>query len=254
MRNHPPLIWELPPDELGGASGARAFYVYTIGKHNTAEYPYTVANEKIASELGRVIGLRIPEVLLYRDTGEWLAFSHFIPRTESGETIPEGTAAEIAAFFESNPSELHGMICFDLFVCNNDRKTDNLVVGDDQKVWLIDHANSLFYRPEGEIKSGISRLESVENKLTAMLDKPHRFVEALKSWEHVDTWCDRISQIPSYFTQSIIENLPAGILSKEERTVLFGFLERRKNEMGAIIQENQSLFPALRHRGGEENG
>ncbi|HMH43866.1 MAG TPA: hypothetical protein VK557_10315 [Pyrinomonadaceae bacterium] len=252
LRNHP-LIQELPPDELGGASGARAFYVYTVGKRNTPEYPYSVANEKVASELGRVIGLRIPEVLLYRDTGEWLAFSHFIARTESGETVPEGTAAEIAGFFERNPLELHGMICFDLFVCNNDRKTDNLLVGDDQKVWLIDHANSLFYRPAGEIRPGIARLTSVENDLKAMFDKPHRFIGALNSWEHIDTWCERFSQIPSYFIQSIIENLPEGILTETERAFLFEFLERRKNRMGAIIQENQRLFPALRHRGGEED-
>jgi hypothetical protein len=238
---------------FGSCACCSSFSVLTVWKGNTAEYPYCVANEKMASELGRVIGLRIPEVLLYRDTGEWLAFSHFIARTESGETVPEGTAAEIAAFFESNPSELHGMICFDLFVCPNDRKTDNLVVGDNRKVWLIDHANSLFYRPAGEIKAGIPRLTSVENELTAMLDKPHRFMEALSSWEHIDTWCERISQIPSYFTQSIIENLPAGILSESERAFLFEFLERRKNRMGAIIQENQSLFPALRHRGGEED-
>lgn len=251
MKNRPPLIWELPPDELAGASGARAFYVLTVGKGNTDEYPYCVANEKIASELGRVIGLRIPEVLLYRDAGEWLAFSHFIRQTESGETVPEGTAAEIAAFFERSPEQLHGMICFDLFLCNNDRKTDNLVIGEDKKVWFIDHANALFYRPTGGIPAGIPRLRSVRSELRAMFDKPHRFMEAMSSWEHINTWCERISRIPSHFTQSVIENLPEGILSEEERGFLFEFLEERKNGMRAIIEGNQSLFPLLRNRGGE---
>jgi hypothetical protein len=134
-----PIAVELPSDELGGASGARLFHVLAIGKRNTPEYPYTVADEKIAAELGRAIGLRIPEILLYRFGGEWLAFSHYVGRTESEETTPPGTSQQIAAFFEQNPSELHGMICFDLFVCNNDRKTDNLIVGEDDKVWLIDH-------------------------------------------------------------------------------------------------------------------
>lgn len=251
MRNLPPLIWELPPDELGGASGARAFYVLTVGKGNTPEYPYSVANEKIASELGRVIGLRIPEVLLYRDKGEWLAFSHFIRRTESGETVPEGTAAEIATFFDRNPSELHGMICFDLFVCNNDRKPENLVVGEDSRVWFIDHANALFYRPTRGIQPGIPRLRSIRSSLTAMFDKPHHFSEAMISWEHIDLWCERISQIPSHFTQSVIENLPEGMLGEEEREFLFEFLEQRKSGMRAIIEGNQSLFPALKNRGGE---
>lgn len=250
MRNRPPLIWELPPDELSGASGARAFYVLTVGKSNSPEYPYCVANEKIASELGRAIGLRIPEVLLYPVAGDWFAFSHFIRQTESGETVPEWTAADIAAFFRENPVELHGMICFDLFVCNNDRKTDNLISGEDKKVWLIDHANALFYRPTVGVEPGIPRLLSVESDLTRMLDKPHRFVEALNSWEHIGTWCNRISQIPSHFAQSVIENLPRGILTKEEREYLFEFLEHRKNGMRDIIERNLTLFPELKHGGG----
>ncbi len=59
MKNRPPLTWELPPDELAGTSGARLFYALSIGKANSPQHPYCVANEKIASELGRAIGLRV---------------------------------------------------------------------------------------------------------------------------------------------------------------------------------------------------
>jgi len=248
MNRHPSVV-EIPDDELAGASGARRFHVLTVGKGNSPEYPYTVANEKISSELGRVIGLRIPEILLYRVAGDWFAFSHFIGETESGETTPAGTAAEIAAFFEKNQTELQGMICFDLFICNNDRKTDNLVVGEDKKVWLIDHANSLFYRPTSKIEPGLVRLQSVSNDLSAMFDKRYHFMEALNSWEYIDNWCERISQIPSYFIKSVIENLPDKILNREEREFLFEFLEQRKRVMSTIIERNQSLFSALQRRG-----
>jgi hypothetical protein len=209
-----PLTWELPSDELGGASKASYFYVLTIGKRDTPEYPYAVANEKFSSELGRAIGLRIPEVLLYPVAGDWYCFSHFIRQTESGETAPEGTAREIAAFFAENPAELQGLICFDLFICNNDRKTDNFVIGEDQKVWLIDHANALFYRPTGGVQPGIPRLLAVKDDLSAMFDKPHGFIAALDSWENIDMWCDRISQIPTYFIRAAIDNLPPAILTK----------------------------------------
>jgi hypothetical protein len=246
--NHP-LTWELPQDELGGASGARLFYVLTVGKRNTPQYPYSVANEKIASELGRMMGLRIPEILLYRVNDDWYAFSHFIKQTESGESVPVGTAAEIAAYFQANPAEFQCLICFDLFVCNNDRKTDNLIIGEDKKVWLIDHANALFYRPTNDIKPGIERLQSINTDLTAMFDKPHRFIEALDSWEHIDMWCKRISQIPSHFIELIIENLPDGILTTEEREFLFEFLEERKKSIINTIESNQSLFQGLRKRG-----
>lgn len=248
-----PLTLELPSDELGGASGASYFHVLTIGKRDTPQYPYSVANEKIASELGRAIGLRVPEVLLYPVAGNWYCFSHFIRQTESGETVPGGTARDLDEFFAANPSELQGMICFDMFICNNDRKTDNFIIGEDQKVWLIDHANALFYRPTAGNQYGIPRLLAVKDDLKAMLDKPHRFIKSLNSWEHIEMWCDRISQIPSYFIQAVIDNLPPGILNSEERGFLYPFLEERKLSMRSLIEGNRSLFPALRDRGGNDD-
>jgi hypothetical protein len=250
LTDHHPQTLELPSDELGGASGARYFYVLTIGKRDTPDYPYTVANEKIACEIGRSIGLRIPEVLLYREAGHWYCFSHFVRRTESDETVPSGTARELEAFYAANPTELQGLICFDLFICNNDRKTDNLILGEDQKVWLIDHANGLFYRPTSENKYGIPRLMAVRGDLKNLFDKPHRFIESLNSWEHIDMWCDRISQIPSFFIHAVIENLPLGVLTSEERGFLYQFLEERKLSMRRLIEGNLPLFPNLRERGG----
>ena len=249
MRTQPPVILEVPQDDLGGASGARRFYVLAVGKHNSRDYPYTVANEKIASELGRAIGLRVPEIVLHRLRDQYHAFAYYIMETESGETVPEGSAAEIATFYDENPEELHGMVCFDLFICNNDRKPDNLIIGEDKKVWLIDHANSLFYRPTGAAVPGIPRLTAVEADLTAMFDKPHGFIKALHSWEHIDMWCERISKVPSYFIRSVIENLPKGILTEEERRFLFEFLERRKHRIQSMIQEHRPLFPELGDRG-----
>jgi hypothetical protein len=246
LRSQPPVILEVPQDDLAGASGARRFYVLAVGKHDSHEYPYTVANEKIASELGRALGLRIPEVVLHRLRDEYHAFAYYVIETESGETVPEGSAAEIANFYAENPAELHGMVCFDLFVCNNDRKPDNLVIGEDGRVWLIDHANALFYRPSAKIEPGIPRLTAVETDLKAMFDKPHGFIKALQSWEHVEMWCERISQIPTHFIDSVIQNLPKSVLNDEERHYLFEFLERRKHLMREIIQTHQSLFPNLK--------
>jgi hypothetical protein len=253
LTNGHPLTLELPSDELGGASGASYFHVLTIGKRDTPKFPYTVANEKIASELGRAIGLRIPEVLLYPVAGNWYCFSHFIRRTESDETVPAGTARELEAFYVANPTELQGMICFDLFICNDDRKTDNFIVGEDQRVWLIDHANGLFYRPTFGNKHGIPRLLSIKDDLRELFDKPHRFIESLNSWEHIDMWCDRITQIPSYFIQSVIDNLSAGVLNNDERGFLPQFLGERKLETRSLIERNRSLFPTLLDRGGNED-
>ena len=250
LKNLPPIVVELPSDELGGASGARYFHVLAVGKANTPEYPYNVANEKIASEIGRALGLPIPEVVLYRLAGEWTAFSCFVEQTESSETAPSGTASQIQAYYREHPEELHGMICFDLFIGNNDRKTDNLVLGEDGIVRLIDHANSLFYRPTGSTQAGVARLKAIQDDLSAMFDKPHWFLGALESWERVDEWCQRMGSLPPYFIECIVNNLPSGILSGLERHRAIEFLTTRKDRMQGIIENNLSLFPALKKRGG----
>jgi len=246
VKNIPPVIVELASDELGGASGAKLFTVLAVGKANTPRYPYCVANEKIATDIGRVLGLRIPEALLYRLRGEWHVFSCFVERTESGEGVPEGTAAELNRYFLERPNELHGMICFDLLVGNNDRKTDNLIFSQaDTAVTLIDHANALFYRKTETASPGIARLESIEDNLSAMFDKKHWFLAGLTSWDLVDNWCARISELPSYYVESVVENLPSELLTDAERRAVIDFIEKRKKVLGEIISENLPLFPGL---------
>jgi hypothetical protein len=142
------------------------------------------------------------------------------------------------------------MVCFDLFVGNNDRKTDNLILGEDGVVRLIDHANALFYRHSETVRGGIERLESIERDLSAMFDRKHWFLSALTSWEYVDEWCDRIANLPTYFLESIIDNIPPEVLSVSERAAALQFLERRKQQLGRIIRDNLRFFPRLKNAKG----
>jgi hypothetical protein len=141
------------------------------------------------------------------------------------------------------------MVLFDIFVANNDRKTDNLVLGEDGIVRLIDHANSLFYRPTEASPAGVARLEAIQKNLAAMFDKRHWFVDALESWEIIDERCGRIEALPSYLIQSIVKNLPKGLLSDVEQRGAIEFLMTRKDLMRGIIEGNLSLFPKLKRRG-----
>jgi hypothetical protein len=113
-------------------------------------------------------------------------------------------------------------------------------------VRFIDHANALYYRPtDASTNAGIPRLESVEADLRSLFDKPYHFVDPLTSWKYIDEWCRRISSIPSYFIRSIIDGLPAPLLSEHEREFLFHFLERRKAAIRSIIYDSRSMFPSL---------
>ena len=248
------IVVELP-DEPGGATGARYFHVLVIGKSNTTTEPYNIVNEKVASELARAMGLRAPEILLYKsrvEEGEkWRCFSHFLPQSAVGETAPSGTAEQKEQYFLNNPGELEGMICFDIFACNNDRRKaggGNLIVDNhDGSVWMIDHANALFYRnrPNAGIVAGIPRLSAIEADLSALFDKNHEFLSSLKSWESIDLWCNRIASISDYFVERTVANLPSGILDAREGEFLVDFLNKLKEKLRSIIGDNANLFPAL---------
>ncbi len=249
MSEQPPLLQEIPgQQEIGGASGARLFNFRAYGKGNFGDYPYNVLNEKIASELARIVGLPVPEVLLYRHRDEWLFLSRAIGTAASGESRPPGTSRDVANAVLNQPGLIEEMVCFDLFICNNDRNPGNLLVDAEKRFWLIDFGNALFYRPSGggKIIPGIPRLQTIEADLEALFDKPYgNFMDSCTAWDGMRRACDRIAGIPSYFIEATIARLPADLLTDAEREYAIDFLNRRKDQMEQLIRREFKRFPRL---------
>lgn len=155
-------IIELPEDPLGGTAGAKLFHVSFAGKTSSETFPYIVFNEKVAGEIGRMLGLYCPEVLIEPFDDWWYFFSRWQETTRQGTLLPPGSASDLAAFFQRNPEYVHGVIVFDLYVGNNDRRRDNIVLRNDGRLALIDQGNALLYYPSSDSGvSGIERLESL---------------------------------------------------------------------------------------------
>ncbi len=248
MSNSPPLLQELPTEQdIGGASGVRRLYVLTYGKENSEQFPYNIPNEKISSELARVAGLPVPEVVLHQHRGQWLFLSRAVETVESGESRPPGTSSDVAKAIANSPGLIEEMVCFDLFVCNNDRNPGNFLCDAEKNVWLIDFGNSLFYRPSGrgQIQAGVSRLKSVEEQLDALFDKPYSFLRECHTWDAMQRSFQRIAAIPEYFIENTINRLPRDLLTESEREFSIDFLNRRKTSMEQIVRDNSRLFPNL---------
>jgi len=245
-------IIELPEDPLGGTAGAKLFQVAFAGKTSSEKFPYIVFNEKVAGEIGRMLGLYCPEVLIEPFTDRLYFFSRWQETTRQGTILPPGSASEIAAFFRKNPEYVHGMIIFDLYVGNNDRRRDNIVLRNDGKLALIDQGNALlYYRSSNSgALAGLERLEGLESDLRTMFDKPHQFLKALTDIAHVEFWMERIRQIPDFFIESLIQNLPEMEYidtEMKERTTAF-LLDRRSYLMDHIIK-HRDLFPNFKEEG-----
>lgn len=239
---------EVPPEQdIGGASGAQRFYLLAYGKGNSQAYPYNVPNEKTACELARAVGLPVPEILLHQNRGQWLFLSRAVGTVESGESRPPGTARDVQNAIAKSPGIIEEMVCFDLFVCNNDRNPGNFLCDSQGQLWLIDFGNALFYRPgsNGLIQAGIPRLEAVEKDLSALFDKPYDFLDQCRDWQAMRRAFERIAGIPDYFIENTITRLPADLLTDAERDFAIKFLKRRKEQMEIIVRRNAQRLPNL---------
>ncbi len=260
-----PFITELieqPTDPLGGASGEkRRFRVEFIGKTGNADFPYTVANEVVASHLGIALGLNLPTVLTHTIEGVTLALIQMVGRDPQMQQPPPATSKALAEYVRANPREVHGSIVFDLFVANNDRafgpERRNLMIDSSGKLLLYDQGNACFYRPRHSagIAAGIPRLDAVETELPRLFDMDHKgnhYREFLTDWNLVEQWCQRIAALPDFLIESVVNRIPIEVNppSVDERQRLCEFLIRRKAYLFEHIVRWRTNFPGLPARTG----
>lgn len=246
-------IKELPGDLLGGASGEkRLFNVQFLGKENNPEFPYTVANEIVATHVGIALGLNLPTVLTHCVDEMTLALIQMVERDVGMQSPPPVTSQVLEAYVAEHPDEIHGAIIFDLFVANNDRAFSirrNLFLDTDGRLRLYDQGNACFYRPRPRagIKAGVPRLNAVEKDLGKMFDMAHKkntYWEFLRDWDLVRKWCDRIKALPDFLIQACVDRIPSSLSSPNpaEREQLCAFLCKRREYLYDHIAKHQSVF------------
>lgn len=248
-------ITEAANDPLGGASGKkRMFDVRFMGKTNNADFPYTVANEIVASVLGTVLGLNVPHVIAHSIGGEECVLIHMKDRDPRMQQKAPASARALSEYVQSNPWEVHGAIIFDLFLANNDRafgpQRRNLLIDSSGKLLLYDNGNCCFYRnrPKASIVAGVARLNAVENDLSAMFDmdsKGNHYRQFLTDQNLVEEWCGRLAQLPGFLIEAAVDQIPPGAATDAERGRLAEFLLRRRHDLRGQIASNRAMFPGL---------
>ena len=252
-------IRELPSDPLGGASGEKLFFdVRFLGKANNPDFPFTVANEIVATEIGRALGLNLPVVITHFSEETTLALVQMTTRDPAIQAGPPATALVLEEYVDKHPREVHGAIIFDLFVANNDRafgpERRNLALDEDGRLQLYDQGNACFYRPRpsADIEAGIPRLDAVEKDLTAMFDMAHKgnqYFDLLVDWKLVEEWSDRLKALPEFLIEAAVGRISAGLErpSRLERERLTDFLVGRRGRLFDDIVKWKHCFPGLAH-------
>ncbi len=250
-------IMELPDDPIGGASGTkRTFRIQFLGKSANVDFPYTVANELVATQLGIILGLNVPSVMSHTIGTETFVLVQFVDRDPQMKQSPPATAKILADYVLSHPDEAHAAIVFDLFVANNDRafgpKRRNLLLDNAGKLMLYDQGNACFYRPRpaAGILAGIPRLESVEGDIGNLFDMAHKgnhYWEFLTDWSLVKKCCTRIKQLPDFLIRNIVDRIPHHLdpPARAERERLQNFLLKRRDCLYDQIVHGRRHFPGL---------
>jgi len=130
--------------------------LYVTKFRGAGQGPAVLVAEVIVGELGRSLGLPVPELVVV-DLGEALARAEPDPEIQAlltgsvGANLGLSYLAGALAFDAAAPRGLEGelasqIVAFDAFVMNVDRTARNtnlLVVGG--KLWLIDHGAALYF-------------------------------------------------------------------------------------------------------------
>ena len=209
-------IMQIDGDPLGGSSDVHHFNIHFIGKTYSERKPFEIFNEKVASEIARILGLYSPEVVIGDIGNKPYFFSRFYRVSDDkGQTLPDASSIELKQFMDENSEYIHGMIIFDLFVANNDRRQANMKLDvNNNKLVLIDHGNSLLYysrsKSHPDLPFGIERLNAVQEDMKIIFedDRTSKFLDFLNNKKFVEKWCEKIKLIPDYFFKNIIKLLP----------------------------------------------
>src|SRR5258708_8916443 len=99
-----------------GATGAFHAQVSAICKKDGPQGQHYVANELVAAELGRILGLPVPPGFVIMDSAAaWFSSLNF---NITGVALPPIIAANFAATF---PNETAALLAFDILIGNLDR-------------------------------------------------------------------------------------------------------------------------------------
>lgn len=205
------------------------------------EAPFSVANEFICSEVGRLLGLAIPpSAITHSDIEPYRPLFSCLDFAWTDETLVNAEPDRVVA---DHLEEATGLVMFDILVVNPDRESWNLKTDDPLKpqfMRVYDHADALF-STEGE-----SRLATLFNDIGFAWPhggiQSHFLVPCLFDGRYRHAWYDRLGRLPDFQLANICKAARATGLTKAQSGAALDFLRYRKTNMETIIEGRKEFF------------
>jgi len=224
------------------------FVVTGIGKANRHEEvgsPFTVPNEYICAMLANLIGLTVPPFCVTRYEGRWYFVSMLIDE-------PPLKAVDPSEIVKLDGGDIaSGILVFDIFIANNDRKEKDLWLDPHiGEVVIFDHSHALL----GYERGVSERLRLLENELGILGDgkcPDHCLLEHIETDAFFPKWIERIKSLRPDIIDEIVEegcryaNSEDHPLSSNDIENLKSFLKRRKGRIEELIKRHKDKFKRM---------
>ncbi len=213
------------------------------------ESPFAVYNEFICAELGRALRLPVPPfAITYMRTGArkkvplFSSLDFNFQRSKLPTVIPD-------ICVEHLPKLCAGVLAFDIWIVNQDRHDENLLVdrvAKPQEMHVYDHDQALL--------GGHSQALRGEDRLVALSDRlgitgsgvtggnPHVFLPYIKTCIYLDEWVKQIREVPPWFIESVCLEAKWHGLNNKLAKQTAKFLLHRQNRLGWIIDQHRDAF------------
>jgi len=229
-----------------GVNDAWVLTSQSIGKENSPESPYLLANEWICGRIAQFLCLPIPPFAMMRRPGMRGMFASL--RFGKGDQPPSDCDPEILA--RAQPRISTGIVLFDALIANSDRHVGNLYVdrpSRPRRVIIFDHDRAMFGSFD---RYGIRRLTEMRDRLAMSGGSRsggwrHCLMDYLETSEHFSEWIDRIAQVPEWFIRHTCGELNGLNIEPEELEAAIDFLIYRRDRMWLIVNENRDEFPRI---------
>ncbi len=224
--------------------------VGALHKGKVPEVPKRFVNEWVASTIAQYLRLPIPAFAITRYDGgrgtvgsSQLLFSS-IDFNYERESPPR---PEFDILFNLHPDLCAGILIFDIFVANPDRRRDNIWCDNSARptrIWIYDHDQALF----GGEHDGCNRITAIQDKLGLGFWSQngsdfHPFLRHVHTVKLFEKWLGRVHSVPAWFIRSVCEETRKFGASADESRQLYDFLRERRRQIGSVLKVNSDAFP-----------
>lgn len=209
-----------------GATEAHYCTVGAIGKRNTADAPFIIANEYICGRIALMLPLPVPPGAIMRTDDGGIAYLAL----RFGQKDEKSPPVIWDDLFADEEKIAAGVAAFDCWIANTDRHAKNIAyVRDTMPVVAFDHSHALLGPNEGP-----ARLHDPAKDFGAS-----ELAQKVKTDNYLDEWASRIGGISSAAIEDVCKAASdQDALSEDQAQAVASFLTARQGRIMDLLKSS----------------